>query len=644
MLITLKTFDGHNINDGTSYRATLLNPHGTPDAAPVFLEQQDADSVDAGTYTVAVQQKVLKIQVLNYASRHSLIAQLKTWFKRGTDGTLVATFSDDGVDYQLSCRAVTLVQDERNGQYFTALLQTGDSTWRAVSETTESLWTVTGTSETQVMAVGGKDETYLSVDLVPTAGPSAGYLYQNIYRLVNTPGVEHGLIAICITVNTAALVTATKMQADCDDLRVFHLDTGAERRRWITGANTTTTKVWINLNLKKGFALTLGTTIASSGTVDYIQFSVTDAMKSYIAEMPATGVIYHGNEWFFYTGKDAALCRLTIGQRALFGTTMEGHTAGVTFNYIQYPLAIKYGNPSAVAPASLDPVYDDLKPLINLTSSSNTVWVWDATNKFFDPAHSGRTCGWRVSARYRNGDSKAYYIAQDAESGNSALGFKVVGYPGAEETAEFKAAFYRAAGIEDVTITGARYRTNANWPAVSSLRRGSDGLNFFALITETSPATGTTWTNFANNGLATAVAAGSKFLQLYFAGGYPIGASQYAMFEMLTCSVTFPSTYIPSGAFLGEEQNYPLVATVENLTTGDAIYLDFGMLLDKTFSIDGEDKTVLYDTYNAYEALRQDDESRPAFIRLQPGNNTIQISGADLGTVEATLRYYKRRL
>src|SRR5262245_49055770 len=223
MLITVKTFDGHNINDGTSYRAFLFIRHGGASARPVFIDQPDADSHDAGMFIVNAQSKVLSIEIVDYANRNALIAQLKTWFKRGTQGELVVTFSDDGVDYQMTCRAISLVQEPGFPQNFLATLQTGFSSWRAVTLTTESTWVVTGTSETQAISVAGKDETFLSVNLTAIAGPAAGYLYQNLYQLPNTPGVTHGLIPWRLTVNTAALITATKMQADCDDLRIVDL-------------------------------------------------------------------------------------------------------------------------------------------------------------------------------------------------------------------------------------------------------------------------------------------------------------------------------------------------------------------------------------------------------------------------------------
>jgi hypothetical protein len=649
MLITVKTFDGHTLND-TDYQAVLLNPHGSTSANPVFIDQSQADAVDAGTYTVDKRPLTLNIKVRDYADRHALIAQLKTWFKRGTRGTLVATFSDDATDYQLDCRVTSFVPNPDFANHFTVLLETGNSAWRAVTATTETTWVVTGTSETQTIAVGGKDETLLNLSLTAAGGPATGYLYQRLYQLPNTLNVEHGLIPWCITLDTAALVTAGKMQADCDDLRVVDLNTGQELKRWIDTPNNASTKVWINLNLKKGFSLTLLTAVASSGTPAYLQFAVTTDMKTRISQMPKSGIVYHGNEWFAYTNTDVVNCRLTLSTRALFGTTMEAHAGGVTFAYIQYPLLIKYGNSAVASPASTDASYDIDKPLINLNSSTNTSWVWDSTTKFYDPDNPNRTGGWIFGAKALGPNSKTFNIKQDAASGDPALGFKVVSYiigsVWKPETFDLHATIYRACGFTSVSMTGDKYRSNANWPTIAALYRITAQNAYVQLWNETLPATAATWTAWTHNSVS--VATYTPRLGIYFYGGYPGAANAYAVFEALTCTAVADSNYVPTGTLLSETNAYPLSLVLENITDAvysDALILSYMMLINKTFVIDGEQKTATYDGVNAHSAIALDDESRSAFIRLK-GNatNTIQISGADLGTLNVVMSYYRRRL
>ncbi len=729
MLITLQSFNGHNINDA-SYRAMLLNPHGVTSAVPVFLEQANADSLDAGLYTVDVQNKVLNIKVLNYASRYSLISQLKTWFKRGTQGDLVATFADDGVDYQISCRVVNLVQDPGN-PYFTVILQTGTSTWRAVTESTQATWTATGTTETQDISVGGKDETFLSLAITAAGGSASGFLYQNIYRLPNTAGLAHGLIPWCITVDTAALITdntnkcqlnggidnvvttipydtvtgsipsagmgivdseqiswtgktgttsgnltgvtrgiggttaashadnaeikVSKMLANCADLRIVDMNTGQEIKRWISNPNNASTKVWINLDLAKGFSLILGTSVSGVGVVSELKFAVTDDTIAQINEMPKTGIVYHGNEWFAYSDTDPATCRLIVAQRGLFGTTEEAHSAGAAFLYIQYPILMKYGNSTVSAPSTNDATYDLTKPLIDLANSSNTGWVWGGTGyPFFTSAYpfsnegwSGRTAPWNVTKRSLG--IYSLYAAADLLDLSPAIYFRVMNFYtfggwGAENV-EFTGTFYRAAGITSITMTGKKYRTNDNWLIDVGMRASLDGANYVYLFQEATPSAALSWENWTNNSTPTSTPTGSKYVQMLFRGGYPAAAAAHADIEALTCSAAFNSANIPSGAFLGAQGTLPLIVTLENETTGDVIYLNYLMALSKVFTIDGETKIVDYDGYSAFGALTLDDEGRSAYIRLQGGaTNTIRVTGDDLGTLDIDLSWYRRRL
>lgn len=649
MLHHIKTFGGHNINDGSNYQAILLNPHGSPPAKPVFLEQVNADAIDAGVFTTDVQNKVVQIEIRNWANRRALIARLKTWFERGTQGELVATFTDDGTDYQLSCRVVNLVQETDKPMVFTVLLQTGQSAWRAVQETIEDTWSVDTSTDTLAIDVAGTDETFLSVDLTAVEGPEDGWLYQNIYQLPNTPGIAHGRIPWCITVDTASLISAGKMQDDCDDLRIVDMNTGKELKRWISNPNNAATKVWINIRLDEGFALVLGTAIADTGVVSSIQFQQNDTMRARIARMPKQGIIYHGNEWFRYTDTDPVNCRLTISTRALFGTTMEAHSSGVTFLYIQNPLLMRYGNTVIGDPADDDDRYDDDKPLINLSSSSNTSWVWDSSTKFRDPAHPNRTASWTFVRQALGPLSKIFHIKRDASSGDPAMGLLVAAWQSGsiwkDEDVYMYWQFVRTAEIDSVaSVSGEKYRSNDYFVRLAQIVTGE--LQQLLLITP--PSAEDTWESYSGSSLdlpaASITPEGRNTVMFRVIGGYRGAAEGFMAVQVLAITLNFKSANIPTGTFLGEEDNYPLEITLRNAKTGDAISLNYMMRLDTTFSVDGERKTVEYDGLSVHSSLELDNESRAAYIRLTGGEeNTIEISGVG-GVLDVALRYYARRL
>ena len=234
-MITLKTFNGHDLT-AAGLRAKGLAYNTLAAAKPVFIEQVQADPDDAGTYTVDVRSVPIQISITDYVTRETLIGTIKGWFKRGTAGWLVATHSEDGSDYQLYCRVQSLAQEQNQPMTWTVILQTGMTAWISVSEETSS-WSPTGTGGNKNITVGGNEETVLSLNATTTTAPTAGYIYQQLYQLVNVNGIAHGNRPWCLTLNTAALVTAGKMQADGDDLRVF-VD-NVEVNRWLANMNTT---------------------------------------------------------------------------------------------------------------------------------------------------------------------------------------------------------------------------------------------------------------------------------------------------------------------------------------------------------------------------------------------------------------------
>lgn len=648
MLINIQTFDGHNINDGTNYRTGLLNPRGAPPARPVYIEQNEADSVDADTYTVDVQTKVLSIEIVNYANRHALISQLKGWFKRGTRADLVATFIDDGEAYQINCRVVNLVQDPDYPMYFRAILQTGTTAWRSVSAETDT-WNESGAGGTKTIDVGGDDETYLIAELAATVAPFDGYFYQNFYRLTNVPGIRYGMRPWCLTVDTAALVSAGKMQADCDDLRIFV--GGVPTRRWIEDPNTTTTKIWFNVLINEGYTLSLLTAINNSETVTSLQFAVNATTQATIQAMPNSGIIYHGTELFWYSGKDAVNCRLTIIQRGVWGSTKQAHSAADAFSYVQHQIRMVYGKSTATSPAFDDSNYDDTKPLFNLSSSDNTKWVYDDTTLFYHPTAASRLGRWlQTIKKISYGTvSKVYHKEGDAESGDPALGIKVGAFQsgGLWHSDTVELAFYLTCpgGFSKVSATGRKYRSGTNWMPKAAFQRSDNGITWYDLWSEATPSGSGSFEAWSTHTDVT-VANTSKFLRHVVTGIFPAVADAYAMTEALTVTAEFVTANLPAGAFLGESgSSYTLDFKLSNDRSGDIVALSFPALFNIPFVFDSENSEATFDGANAHEAVTLlDDPGRSAWIRLLPGENILTITAADIGTVSIDLSWYRRRL
>lgn len=636
------TFDGHSLHDA-SYSATILNAGALPVASNIFVENMMADAADTEGFTVGVRTPLLHIKILNYASRHVLGEQLKHWFRRGTRGQLVVTFLDDGKNYFINCSVANIIQEEGNEMYFVAQLESPDTNWRAVTADTDT-WSVTGTGGTKGITVLGGDDTRLSLTLTSTTGGTIGYDYQNIYRLAGVKGIDYGTRPWCLNINSAALVTAGKLLASMYDYRI--LVNGKEVPRWIANPNTASTNIWFNAPIRRGQTLTLKTAIASSGNIALIQFNVTVANKLAINQMPNAGIIYHGTEWFAYQQKDVVNCRLKTIARGIFGTTKQAHAANDIFIFLPCAIATRYGNAVATDPSLDDENYDLDKPTFDLASSDNTKWVYSATAKFYDAARPSAPGSWSPVLTRLGDVSKTYQVKEDAETGDAAIGGKLGSFflGSAWQNEVGKAGFMIRCpgGFSSITLTGRKYATTSRWTALAGCQRSIDGATWFTVFHEALPTSLSTWTAFTQT--AVAVATTSQYLFVGLDGTILKLANALAALEGLTGTIVFYSTNLPSGSFLGETGNFSLDLTLENITTGDQILLDYPMVLNTAFALDGEEYSITYDGANMSDAMRLDDEGRSVWLRLQTGVNTLQITSADVGTLDIALSWYRRRL
>ncbi|MCM2281205.1 MAG: DUF2341 domain-containing protein [Bdellovibrionaceae bacterium] len=89
-------------------------------------------------------------------------------------------------------------------------------------------------------------------DGVATLSHSTTYPYGSYRRLiqVNNSGNANALTdyTIKVTLNTASLVTASHMKADCSDIRFTSYDSATLFSHWIeSGCNTASTKIWVEV-------------------------------------------------------------------------------------------------------------------------------------------------------------------------------------------------------------------------------------------------------------------------------------------------------------------------------------------------------------------------------------------------------------
>lgn len=642
MLITIKSFNGFTLNN-TDYFSAALRVKSPPDANVVFLEQAKADSMYSGTFNINVRSVPVGIKILDSVNLDQLEGELKEALRPGTRGTLVATFQDDGRDYELDCVVQSLVIDPKYQNCWQVIFQSGDSTWKTVSEVTES-WDITASGDEKEITVGGYSQTRLSLQLTASQLPATGWAYQKLYLLPGVPSYNHGLRPWCITVDTAALVTAGKMQADGDDIRMV-VD-GKIVNRWLADMNTDHTKIWFNVRIDEGLQLTLNTAIAASGDITEMDFQRTDDNVAAFNALPERGFLQHGTEWFEYTAKGDRRT-VTISTRGAFETNLQAHNVGDTFNWVQHSIFWIYGNSSIGAPSLGNSKYDDTKPVFDLSASSNTTWVYTAATKFYDADKPGRTGAWKFHVEKEGDVSELYYVKGDAETGDPAMGMQLSTWlkngAARAEKATLSWQILNAGNIQEVSSTGRKYRSTASWPGSAAIQlQRSNGGSWKEVWSSPSPSTEDTWETITKT--SQAVSPAMSYVRFCLSGSLGAVLSADCYFEILTASVVFVSANQPSGSLGSEKSNLLLDVQVENQTNGDAINLLFPMRLNKSLIVDGEDYEVTYAGVNAHGALTLEDESREVWIRLNPGVNDLKITGENVGALTASLRWLVRRL
>jgi len=638
-MVTVKTFNGFEINDGSDYTALGINLFTPGTADNVFLDNTDSDPDDAGTFALNVASHSLVVTIHNYANRANLAAELRQALRPGTAGDLVISIT--GVDYFKACRVQSLVQDATYPNQYTIVLQAAKTAWRAVTAETDDA-TLTE-SDTITLSVGGKSPTRLKVTLTPTAGQSLMFDHQTIYQLPGVKGVNWGRRAWCLTIDTAALVTAGKCRADCYDLRVI-VD-GQEMPRWIADANTDHTHVWFVLDIGPGYELDLLTPVASSGDIPSLVFKNTKNNQTTLAAMPSSGILMHGTEWMQYSGRDPASKKAYITQRGVLNTTLQAHSAGNVFQFVQHVIHVIYGKATATDPSLEDDHYDDEKPLFDLSASNNSQWIYTASTPYYDLNSTIRQGSWTPVLK-RVGDlSENYLIEQNADSGDAAMGMQMASWQRAGkwqlESGYMGWRLFSPGGIYRISYTGAKYRNSAGYPKIAALQKSTNGSKWANVQSNAKPTAVSTWETITQTNLAIS---GYAWAQFILSGSLAAAADAIAALEVLTLTVEFPSAKIPTGTYFSETSNYSMDVTITNQRNGDSLAFVCPMVLNKVVVIDAEEFAVTCDGVNAHNSMQLNDEGRAEWMRLEPGDNDIDVAGADLGTLDVDFEWYVRRV
>jgi hypothetical protein len=380
-----KSYDGTDINplDAPDFRARFPRD-GT---ALVPARQQQRVVRVAGFWPTALdpqpQERQLALVVILPSPSDDALQDLAALFAPSKgERTLVVT--DGTLDWQMNCSVVAIDHVAGLLNVFRVTLQASYGLWKRIDDSIVTASISAATTASLSAPSTGNERSPLILEVTPTAVKGTGNDQRYRRETVVAWRAARGAVRypLAIQLDTATEVTATRMQADGDDLRV--LVDGREVDRWLGNPNAATTNVWIVLDFAPAASAALKAAItdvapATGGTLAFVDAST----------LPPSGVLLVGTEAIAWSGKSADGNTLTGITRGVRATTAASHSAGDTAYLVEHQIDLVYGYTAATAP-----VTDDRdKPVIALTTadSSNAQWTYDAA---FATAAGGRPGEW----------------------------------------------------------------------------------------------------------------------------------------------------------------------------------------------------------------------------------------------------------
>ncbi len=496
--------------------------------------------------------------------------------------------------------------------------------------------------------------TTIPYDTVTGVIPSSGLIYIGTEQISYTgkTGTTSGNFTGCtrgVNGTTAAVhadnavIYHSKMNANGDDLRIY-VD-GVEVKRWFGGGgiNSATTKIWIDWTQPANSNMTLGAAIAGAGAVGSITIENTAANIALMSIIPLSGNVKIGSEIFVYTGVDIGNMLLTGCTRAERQTSAGAHSIGDVIYFVTHDVWMYYGNPS-ITPYVQDDTY---KPVLNLTSSTNTSWVFD---EFLDTTNSGSSAKW-ATAFGNTGqpwDNSRFYTATEDTLANPA---SVVGIRTERIATGGTSYIYgiwsirNPCGFTTITVTGKKYRNTSTWfgslgYCVLSVAGEPSGIGA-VIWNESSPSVVSTWEALSSH---SGVALGDSYstLRLQTADS-EVGVVHKNSIEWGAVTLVVDSTRVPTIDIAAEQSSFNLNSVLSNAANGYTMELNLVMQLGAVLTVNTKEKTItLQGGSNQINALQNMPVRADWFPFLPSQDNVITIT--DAGEVTYVFDYEDRSL
>lgn len=631
------SFNGTQINNGgANYTASFVLQNMLTQARPIFTKRS------GGTQYPAYAGKELTGGVVSLfvsswgaagATLNNQFNALKALFNTANVSTyvLIARDSDDSNREWYVDAAVTDISPP-NARTITVKFALRDPVWKTVATTTETTWSITASGQTDATTIAlGNLEAYPIYDITPT-GARAGnsYRYRRFIEVINNKSwpFPNYPIELINSLDTATLVTATKMLASGFDSRLF-IDGAEEEDRWLSGWNGATSKMWANISFAAKQTFTLKTAITVTTAIASVD------VNEDIANMPDAGIFKIDTERMTYTSKNVSAKTFGGITRGAKESTAATHLAAAAVTWIEHDIYFYYGDLDATAGPATN---DNNKPIFNLSTSTNTSWVYA---EFW--SNQARSAEWMASPS----PAAAVTYTYTANQNTNADPASEMGTRGGRIDALGAAANTLWRMTHPAGITNWNFANGEKY----NLILGEANLKYNTSLTPL--ATTTTWTT-AYAIPATTVAntwqtwSDSRALgATYFHIDFICRTRNACRVEVADVTLTLDSANVPTRT-LGAEVTtvYDLNTVLKNDTTGESLTIRASIEEDQTLRIDTLNKTVTYlkDNSNRFAAMRLTGSSpvRSQWLRLQQGANTLSYTDVNTGTVEVVIKWQGR--
>lgn len=416
-MIVVKSFDGTSL-DTSTYRA------GIPGDEDGFRREVDPIVLDVvggfPRYEGGNQQAVtFALEVECLAPTKANIDALMTLFRAGHSGELRVEW--DAEARIRDCAVLSVHPLAGSANIFVVSLLAADARWRSAALLTETVSMSSSPGGVTVNNPGTAIEDRAVFTLTPTTNKAAADAQRFRQYAIIANRSERALLDHPIDLTNylssgpsgglghAALVTATKSQADADDLRA--LLNGREIPRYLgehtnTDANSTRTTIWVAPVWSAAQRAHLRAAITSGAPADGGELEVlsdevrTWPRKGYLVNTTSGEVIAYSG----WTRRNASGYSAFTGiRRAQWGTAAASGATTDTLYRAENKLEIVYGHTSRSAPESRP----DAKPLLDLASNtlSNQRHEWI---NFYSDLYPARPGQW--ARAYEPRDTQAGYL------------------------------------------------------------------------------------------------------------------------------------------------------------------------------------------------------------------------------------------